>query len=281
MKILAISGGVDSMVMLDLMCKKFPSQDLIVAHFDHNARPSSSTDREFVQKYCQKHGLEFVTEIAPEVKKKRLSEVEARNMRYAFLQRVSREHEDAPIYTAQHLDDLVESIAINLIRGTGWRGLAVMNRSNLVRPLLDGKIYDRQDVLRYASKNNISFRQDPTNSEDDYLRNRLRPLVLELPRTTKEKLLELRNQQCQLTENLKGEITTLSPDSTALPRQLFRTLPDTVALELLRQITEERYGLLCTRPQLEDFLQAIRSYKPGKQFNLPNNQLVKISRNYF
>ena len=277
------------MALLDLMRRQYPAKSLIVAHFDHNARISSRADLEFVQKICHEYELECITGVASEMghlpETNHLSEANARTMRYDFLQKVSRENNNAKIYTAQHLDDLVESIAINLIRGTGWRGVAVMNRSGLVRPFLDGhfasKIYDRRDILRYAEKFCISFRQDPTNSEDNYLRNRIRPLVLNLPRETKEKLLELRQRQCQLAEQLQREITALTPDGKALPRQLFRDLPDKIALELLRQITEERYQLLCTWPQLRDFLQAIREYQPGKQFNLPGDHLVQIGREYF
>lgn len=279
--ILAISGGVDSMVMLDLMCQKYPHDALLVAHFDHHTRPSSQNDLEFVRDYCKKQGLSFVSKATFCDSSPGMPEERARRLRYDFLTSLDGD----VICVAHHLDDLVESIAINLVRGTGWRGLAVMNRPGLKRPLIDGdfngKIYDQKDILCYAASHNLVFRQDPSNTEVDYLRNRLRPQILALPRETKEKLLDLRNRQCQIAEELQGEIKELSPEGTALPRQLFRDLPDQIATEVLRYITEVRYQIPCTRPQLQDFLTAIREYQPGKQFNLPGGQMVQIGRDYF
>ncbi len=281
MKVVAVSGGVDSMVMLDLLCQKYPAKELLVAHFNHNARPSARADFEFVRDFCAEKGLKFVSKTMLCDSSPGLTEERARKNRYNFLFSL----DGNAVYVAHHLDDLVESIAINLIRGTGWRGLAVMNRPGLRRPLIDGgfdgKIYDHRDVLHYAAEHNIPFRQDPTNTEVTYLRNRLRPEVLDLPRKTKEKLLKLRNRACEITEALQREIEAILPEGTAIPRQLFRELPDDVALEVLRYITEVRYHVPCTRPQLQDFLTAVREYQPGKQFNLPGGQMVEIGREYF
>lgn len=280
-KVVATSGGMDSMVMLDLLCQKYPHNELLVAHFNHNARPSAQADFEFVRDFCAQQGLKFVSKTMLCDSSPGLPEERARKNRYNFLFSLGGES----VYVAHHLDDLVESIAINLIRGTGWRGLAVMNRPGLHRPLIDGdfdgKIYDHRDILRYAAEHKVSFRQDPTNTEVNYLRNRLRPEVMMLPRKTKEKLLKLRNRTCKITEAVQREITTILPEGAATPRQLFRELPDDVALEMLRYITEVRYQIPCTRPQLQDFLTAVRTYQPGKQFNLPGGQMVQISRDYF
>ena len=280
-KVVAVSGGVDSMVMLDLMCQKYPRNELLVAHFNHNARPSAQADFEFVRNFCARERLKFASKTMFCDSSPGLPEERARKNRYNFLFSLGGES----VYVAHHLDDLVESIAINLIRGTGWRGLAVMNRPGLRRPLIDGefdgKIYDQCDVLCYAASHSITFRQDPTNTEVTYLRNRLRPRVMALPRETKEKLLDLRNRTCEITGIVQGEIKKLVPESAAIPRQLFCDLPDEVALEALRYITEVRYHIPCTRPQLQDFLTAVRKYHPGKQFNLPGGKLVEMGRIYF
>ena len=81
--------------------------------------------------------------------------------------------QNAKIYTAHHQDDLLESIIINLLRGTEWRGLAPMGSQNIARPFIE-KGWGKKDILKYAGERQLKFRQDPTNNEDNYLRNRIR-----------------------------------------------------------------------------------------------------------
>lgn len=278
--IVAVSGGVDSMVLLYLMRQKYAANDLVVAHFNHHTRPSSNDDEKFVQAFCDQNHLEY--KIGHAKPHQHLSEEKARTLRYDFLNNITTKPHQ--IYTAHHLDDLIESIAINFTRGTGWRGLATMNNSKISRPFLDGtfehQIYDRRDILRHAAKHQIPYRQDPTNTEDAYLRNRLREATFNLNRQTKESLLKLRNQQCEISTELNNLLKNLLPTTTAIPRQLFQNLDDQIAIELLRQLTLD-HNISLTRPQLQDFLTAIRTYQPGKKFNLPGDQLVRIDKNYF
>ena len=268
-KVLAVSGGVDSMVMLDFLLKNTPKNEIIVAHFDHGTRPSSKDDYEFVRDYCARLGIEFVGEHAK--LGINVSEAVAREKRYDFLNKVAQEI-DGKIYTAHHLDDLVESVTINFLRGTGWRGLAVLNNQNIERPLLS---WAKNDILKYAAENQIIFRQDPTNIEDNYLRNRIRPLVKQLSLATKQEIFALRKQQIRIEQTIAEILTAILPSDNEFERAWFKNLDDEVAMELLRT------KIAATRPQLLDFLQAIRNYQPGKYFNLPNDKLVKISAKTF
>ena len=278
--IIAVSGGVDSMVLINLMMQKYPKKDLVVAHFNHHTRPSSDDDEKFVQNFCIQNNL--IYKIGHTEPKNHLSEDQARTLRYEFLNNITTEPHQ--IYVAHHLDDLVESIAINFTRGTGWRGLAVMDNNFIKRPLLDGtfeqKIYNRRDILKYAATHNIHYRQDPTNTENTYLRNRLRPNTFNLDHKTKQSLLTLRNKQCRISKDLNDLIKNLIPTTTAIPRQLFQNLDDDIATEILRQLLQN-HEISLTRPKLQDFLIAIRTYKPGKKFNLPEDKLVHIHKNYF
>lgn len=295
-KIVAVSGGVDSMVLLDMCVKKFGRENVVVAHFDHCARPSSRTDRIFVQNFCQARNIEFVYSEAKRDMNEHLSEEMARDLRYNFFAQVQKKYSTDEILAAHHLDDLVESVAINLLRGTGWRGLAVMNSSKVKRPFLNGefgKIYDRRDILKYAAENEVYYRQDPTNTEDTYMRNRVRQATFTMPREEKERLLVLRDKQCELkmevakiVDAIMSELTSekawqKTEGALAVPREVFRKIDDEVAMELVETLVRERLDLKCTRPQLKDFLQAIREYMPGKVFNLPKNKLVKMGRDYF
>lgn len=270
-KILAISGGLDSMVLLHQF-RHDPT--VIVAHFNHGARLSADDDQEFVRQAAAKYQLPFETAKLP--LGAAVSEADARAARYQFLFRLATRH-DALVYTAHHANDVLESIAINLSRGTGWRGLAPLSHPGIRRPLLQ---FYQIDLHRYAAAHQIVFRQDPTNFEPTYLRNRLRPLLAALPPATQTKLLELYHDQLQLKADIEALLEELLPSDQLYYRSCFIDLPDSVALELLRCATR-RSNLSLTRPQLQDFLAAIRTYLPGKSFNLPGNQLVKIHQKYF
>jgi len=104
----------------------------VVAHFNHGTRPSADDDQKFVQKKCAELNIEFFTEKAN--LGENASEETAREKRYAFLNKIAL-REKGEIYTAHHMDDLIESVVINLIRGTGWRGLTPF--SNNYHPLLN------------------------------------------------------------------------------------------------------------------------------------------------
>lgn len=289
-KILAVSGGVDSMVMLQLCLEspEFNSQELVVAHFDHGTRQSSGDDAEFVKQIARKHQLIFESqqlELGAEV-----AEELARTERYRFLKRVSAKYGNAEIYTAHHLDDLVESVTINFIRGTGWRGLAALNMKNIKRPFLEPELlqvlgydnaFSKAEVLKYAALHRVHYREDPTNNSDNYLRNRIRPSVKALDLETKKQIYSLWLRQRALNEQISELVSELTPaKGQAWERSWFNKIDDEVALELLRQGTLEA-EIYATRPQLRDFLKAIRGYGSGKCFNLPQDHLVKFSKNQF
>ena len=262
------------------MRKKFPAEELVVATFDHGTRESSKIDVDFVSDVCAKYHLEIHKGRAS--LGANVSEETAREKRYDFLKKIASEV-GGEIYTAHHLDDLVESVAINLTRGTGFRGLAAMNAPGIKRPFLDGsfgKIFDRRDILRYASENSVMFRQDPTNTSDDYLRNRLRPAISDLPREIKDEMYALWQKQTKLVSEIDEIVDGLISEDLTFERAWFKDLDDDVAIEILRAGLI-RANIPATRPQIRDFLKAIREYAPSKKFNLPNDKLVCLGRRDF
>lgn len=282
-RVLAISGGVDSMVMLDILVRNFKKDSIIVAHFDHGTRESSKLDAQFVRKKAAEYGVNFATE-GVELGGK-TSEEKAREARYSFLRKISGKN--GVIYTAHHLDDLLETILINLIRGTGWRGLAVLNADGIQRPLLDSEMVyepmDKQAIFEYAAKRRLEFREDPTNSSDQYLRNRIREQFneSEIEFERKLEIWQLWQKQKKLKTIInQGCVEILPAQGQAWERKWFENLDQNVAIELLRAGTL-RAGSRLTRPQLEDFRKAILSYNAGKRFNLPGDRLVRFSRKDF
>lgn len=286
-KILAVSGGVDSMVMLDLMLSHFPTEEIVVATFDHGTRESSSADADFVAQKVAK-----IAQIGPALQSRfyrgearlgaKISEGRAREKRYDFLRKVAF-REKGEIYTAHHLDDLVETVAINLIRGTGWRGLAVLDSAGVRRPFIDstfGEVFDKRKVLKYAAQRGVVFRQDPTNVGERYLRNRVRSRASTMAFGQKKKVYELWQRQVEIKREIESVLEEILPEDLKFERAWFSEMDKKVALEILRAGLL-RAGVTATRPQIRDFYQAILAYESGKQFNLPGDKLVKFTRRDF
>lgn len=280
------------MVMLDMVARtnRYANDDLVVAHFDHGIRQNSREDAEFVRRKAAEYGLEFQCERAE--LGKNASEAAAREQRYDFLHRLANEKDDGhgvEIWTAHHLDDLVETVTINFWRGTGWRGLASLDTHGVRRPFLETElIYEPMDkaaIFEYAAKRRLEYREDPSNSWDDYLRNRLRQQLNEHPLDFEQKMAiyQLWQRQKQLKKELDQTVNSLLPEAKEKwERGWFRALNDdqlarSVAMELLRAGTI-RAGVSATRPQLENFRRAILEYLPGKTFNLPGDKLVKLAK---
>lgn len=252
--VVAVSGGVDSVTLLDML-SRLTEHELVVAHFDHGIRTDSAEDARFVEDLAQRYGVAFETEhvdLGPDA-----SEELARRHRYDFLRRVAAKHR-AKIVTAHHADDSLETIAINMKRGTGWRGLAVLD-SDIVRPLLH---LSKDEVRAYAHRQKLSWREDSTNSDTRYLRNRIRTLVKQLPEDEKRQLLALRHHQLHSKQLIDKEVRRLVGPGPSYRRYFFMHVPATVAIECLRYVTKGRL----TRPQLERTLLAIKTASAGSAY---------------
>ena len=273
--ILAVSGGVDSMALLSM----YAHADIVVAHIDHGTRKSSAEDADFVRRKCQELGMKFY-ETKLELGEGASEEL-ARKKRYEFLKTI-QEKEGGTLCTAHHLDDVLESIAINLIRGTGWRGLTPFYDDELVRPFIISRMWKR-NVLKFAGRHAVHYRQDPTNHETNYLRNRVREKMAELDEATRVDIINLFEKQNELRGKIEKLVTELAKQTVVgknfHKKELFLTADERVTLEVLREICLMR-GYSLTRKQLADFLSAIKTYAPHKKFNLPKNHFVTILKNY-
>lgn len=280
-KILAVSGGVDSIVLFDYFVNgpgaaETEKSQLVVAHFDHGTRPSSKQDAEFVQRLCQENSIKCIIETAN--LGENVSEAAARESRYNFLSKVAEKY-GGKIYTAHHQDDLLESIIINLLRGTEWRGLAPMSNQNIARPFIE-KGWGKKDILKYAGAQKLKFRQDPTNNEDNYLRNRIRQTLADKNKRELQNLLKFCRRQTEIKNEVDQIINEILPKDGTYQRAWFAKMPDTVACEILRSSLLQ-INIRATYPQLKEFLNAIRTYAPEKSFNLPGGKLVKIHKLYY
>ncbi|MES2803106.1 MAG: tRNA lysidine(34) synthetase TilS [Bdellovibrionota bacterium] len=174
--ILAISGGLDSMVLLQAMQKIKPQAQLIVAHFHHGDSDDDEikTYREqtsqMVKSYCDLHDIKFFSGKSLE---KLSTEMEFRQKRFQFFAQVKTDFPEGILVTAHHKDDLLETWVLKMIRGTGAEGLENFKFWNqqILRPLLS---FTKAEILSYAKTQGLTWLDDPSNSKTDYLRNWIR-----------------------------------------------------------------------------------------------------------
>jgi tRNA(Ile)-lysidine synthase len=193
--LVAVSGGLDSMVLLHLLralAQKYRWQ-LAVAHFNHQLRGrSSDADEKLVRETAKKLGLRCVVDCKPvkQIAKERKESIEmaARALRHEFLAQSARKLKCRVVALAHHADDQVELFFLRLLRGAGGVGLGGMKWSSrspvddsiqLVRPLLDES---KTELAAWARAHKVSFREDASNAATDFLRNRVRHKLLPLLR---------------------------------------------------------------------------------------------------
>ena len=174
--LLAVSGGVDSVVMAHLFAKAGYSFGIAHCNF-HLRGDDSNADEEFVRALAQQyqvpfHCAEFDTTAFAKEHKLSIEEA-ARKQRYDFFHRTASENGYSHIATAHHLNDAIETFFINLIRGTGLTGLHGIRakNGNVIRPLLP---FTRQEIADYAAANKLPFHEDYTNNDTLFLRNKIR-----------------------------------------------------------------------------------------------------------
>lgn len=230
--VIAVSGGVDSVVLLDVLSKR-ETGELIVAHFDHGIRADSTEDEKFVEKLAKKYNLPFESgkgHLGPKT-----SEEEARHARYEFLKKILSKHKAAAIITAHHQDDLIETATINMLRGTGRKGLSSLkSRPGLLRPLLG---VPKKELVKYAKSHRLVWREDPTNIDQKYYRNYIRHSVLpKMSAANKQKLLKIIERASSRDIEIDHMIDRLldtSIDGDEISRTWFARLPHSISKELL------------------------------------------------
>lgn len=271
--LVAVSGGVDSVVLLDMLAKK--KVDAVVAHVDHGIRDDSADDARFVRQLAQQYGYEYrekALHLGPTA-----SEERAREARYTFLYELAKEY-GATIVTAHHGNDLVETIAINLHRGTGWRGLAVLSRKGTERPLLN---YSKTELYAYAMTNKLEWVEDKTNRDRRYLRNQIRARISSvLSDDARRMLRELRDKQVALAGKIEEEVELLVSQRDNL-RHMLTQVDQVVAIELLGAYIVMHVGVRPTRPQLERALIAVKTAKQGATCHVGSGVLLRFKSRVF
>ncbi len=220
--LLAVSSGVDSMVMAQLFLES--ERPFSIAHCNFQLRGEESDGDEALVKHFAKanqivlHAIKFDTAQEAKNSKTGIQET-ARNLRYNWFNELSQQFDYQWIATAHHADDSIESALFNLTRGTGWKGMAGIapKRQNIIRPLID---FRKSEILAFAERHKVQFRKDSSNEEDKYNRNHLRLNVIP----------SLQKINPSFEETMLGNM-----DRFRETNELFQFLINKLSLELLRQ----------------------------------------------
>lgn len=273
--VVAVSGGVDSVSLLNML-SKVPRLELIVAHYDHGIRNDSAADRQFVEQLAKNYNLPF--EYAEGNLGLQANEDMARTKRYAFLQEVKAKYDATAIITAHHQDDVLETVIINLLRGTGRKGLSsLQSTKELIRPLLK---MTKQELINYATTNKLTWREDQTNYTEAYFRNWVRLNIV--PRLSESQRQELLQKQELALQN--NQVIDAMLDAYINPQSLdtlnikdITELPHAVATELIAHWLRVNHVREVDSKLLERVTIGSKTLKPGKTIAVKGKTIIKVA----
>jgi len=277
--VVAVSGGVDSMVLLDLLACQ-PDLDLVVAHFEHGIREDSDLDQQLVAEAAKQYNFPYIYERGQ--LGAGTSEAQARTARYAFLRRVKEHTKAAAIITAHHQDDVIETAIINVLRGTGRKGLSALgSNEGIVRPLLQVR---KRDLLAYAGQHNLMWHEDSTNNSDTYLRNYIRHhLIGDLGEQGRALLLEYIERAAHanpLIDSLLLHEINAHQTSAGLARAWFIMQPYDVSCEIMAAWLRCKGVRNFDRKTIERLVIAAKVDKPGNVRDVNAGYLLKVRKAY-
>lgn len=284
----AVSGGIDSMALLDVLCNLRTEMNIIIVafHFEHGIRGEKSLeDMRFVMRECDKRGVKCVTGSGDVVKLSRKEgisiETAAREARYAFLDT----QEAAVIATAHHAGDMAETVIMNLCRGSGLSGLCGIPevRGRYIRPLLD---ITREEIERYAAQNGVSFVHDSTNDDTAYTRNYVRAEILPRFKVVNDKAIAHIAQTAKLLAEDEEVLMDAArhaggiedtKDGVLVDIESLLKQPPAIRKRLLRIAVQRRWGLKdLTLGHMDDMLILAEKRLSGKRIELPHELVAAV-----
>ena len=275
--VLAVSGGIDSMVLLDVM-RALPNIALVIAHYDHGIREDSGVDRLFVQRIAEQHSLPFFYEQG--MLGAAASEATARAARYDFLKRVQGETNAQAIVTAHHQDDVIETAILNVLRGTGRKGLSsLMSTEAYQRPFLR---ITKQQILAYAHANHLQWREDSTNANEAYLRNYVRlRIVPQLSGSARAQLLAYIHQAQAVNpiiDDLLSRAIQTHGHLNGLDRRWFTQLPYDISCEVMAAWLRRHDIRNFDKPLINRLVVHAKVAQPGRRIDINAEHFLDIDK---
>ena len=290
--VLAVSGGPDSMALLNLTIelKKKKNLKLICAHINHNLRKESFEEEKMVKEFCIKNDVIFEYMLIENYDKDNFHN-DARNKRYAFFDSLVKKYHAKYLFTAHHADDLMETILMRIVRGSTLKGYAGFKMEDkrldytIVRPLVN---VTKKDIITYLKSENITFAIDNSNLKDKYTRNRFRHHVIPLLKEEDKNVhLKFKNFSDTLFmyEEYVNKVCIEKYREVYVNNELdinkFQSLEQLIKEKILYMILENIYQdklLLINKRHINLIFKVINSNKTNTYVNLPNG--VKVVKNY-
>ena len=276
--LVALSGGADSVALLRLL--QASGYDCEAAHCNFHLRGAESDrDEAFVRQLCVKqqvplHTVHFDT--ARTAEERHISiEMAARELRYGWFEEIRQKINADAIAVAHHQDDSVETLLLNLIRGTGINGLRGIRPKNghIVRPLL---CLERKEIISYLNRIGQDYVTDSTNLQDEYTRNKIRlnllPMMQEINPSVKESILKTAEHLDDAASiyNIgieEAKLRVKTPEGISIGALRQEAAPETVLFEIL-------HPLGFNAAQVRDICQTLDG-QPGKVFATPGWRVIK------
>lgn len=272
--VVGVSGGCDSMALLDIMQKK--GYRIIVCHVNYHLRNDSDLDQKTVEDYCKKHNIRcFVKEIDSKQYSKENFQMQARKLRYQFYRNIASKYNTDEIVLAHHLDDVIENIVMQLQRNNTKGYLGIKDVSNVfdmivIRPFL--KV--RKHVLRnYCHDHKVFYRDDYTNFETDFTRDFVRNVTLKKysEKQIEELLIKAKEHNERYLKNL--ELVQMYLYKYHQKEMIdFHLIPDNLLECFIYEIIRESvYPPLISDSLIKEIIKQINSNKPNIEMDLPVN----------
>jgi len=280
--LLTVSGGIDSLVLCELFHQS--KIKFAIAHCNFQLRGKESDgDELFVEALAEKYNVPFHTiafETSSYAKKHKLSiQVAARDLRYAWFEEIRQQFNYTLIATAHHQDDSIETFFINLIRGTGIKGLhgILPIQEKLIRPLL---FANKKEISAFAKKNKLKHREDSSNANDKYVRNKIRhsliPLLNEINKSASANIIttieNLKSVEAVYQKRIDKKRTSLVIEERGLVKISISKLKKLKPIE--PYLFEFLYPLGFSSIVVDEIIASLSS-ESGKQFFSETHRLVK------
>ena len=280
--VVGVSGGSDSVVLLDLLHKS--GYKCLVAHCNFHLRTEESNrDQEFVRALSEELGIHFIHTDFQTIEHARLNrisvEMAARDLRYNWFEKIRLAHRAQAIATGHHLDDNIETVLMNLTRGTGIKGLTGIPLRNgfVVRPLLSSS---REEIKQYIAENKLQYVEDSTNFSTDIIRNKFRHLIIP---ALEEINPAFRNSCIETIENLQGAYQIFQQEISEIKNEITRYTNTTLSIDYFKLIQYQGYQTILfellkdygfNRDQVRQIIQSLHA-EAGKQYYSGTHCLLK------
>ena len=298
--IIGLSGGPDSMCLLDIVLKLKKKPRIICAHINHNIREESKEELNFITEFCQKKQLTLeTTTFDKKSENEDYNELELREKRYKYFGELMKKYNAKYLFTAHHGDDLIETILMRISRGSnlkGYSGFQTESNKNgieVIKPLI---FVTKDEIQKYNEENNITYVNDKTNDSDEYTRNRYRHHVLPFLKKENKNIhlkylkfsRELKKYH-DFVDSIVNEEITRRYDKKILDITEFYKLDKLIQTKIVEYILDDNYYdnlYLVNDKHVNMILDIINNSRPNIEINLPDNLFIqkeynrlKISRN--